>query len=587
MSQRVHTMPRLVLLLGSMALITVLLAAALVRLPVIQRWTAARVQARLPPGITIERARIMLIPFGVRLENVSVTAGGPTLKSVSCRLRLPALLAGRLEIETLAIAGADLVVTRDDAGALHLDGALAPLLRAAAQAADQTPAARALAELPAVTASDAAITLIDDVGYGAPRTVRITRIGLQVGTMTPGGVPFSFSGRLEPAGQIGGHGTLRRPAVAAPPAIDAVLSSTGLDARTVVTWLGTALPASVGTAAVGVLDATATVSGGIDGQFAGDATLTQTSGSAMVDQIELAAPLRMSARFSASRDGWALSDGQLTVARLTAARITADGLVVAFAYSGRTLHLSDARATLYGGAWSQRGTVTMTDPPSFDLALRADDIGCAALLDAVTGERPDYGCERLSGEATVLGSWSAGGSLARGVNGSGRLELRGGTIPSSSILGAIWQTLVPLTHAGREPPIAAPTRVDRLTQSFALQTGRMHTSDLRLVTDDYTITGKGIVGLNGTLDLDTEVAMTAAGMTKLLLMASLPLAGEAARLPPIPTRISGTLGDPIVRPEIEDLPIATVKGLFRGAERAGRTLSGAAGSGLRALEEVW
>ena len=112
MSGGVRTSARSAALLGGVLVAALLLAAAVVRLPPLQRWTAARVSARLPAGISIQRATIMVLPPGVRLEQVSLAEGSSTLQSVTCHLSIAALLAGRIEIRTISVKGANLIIER-------------------------------------------------------------------------------------------------------------------------------------------------------------------------------------------------------------------------------------------------------------------------------------------------------------------------------------------------------------------------------------------------------------------------------------------------------------------------------------------
>ncbi len=596
MPDRLGNFARGTALLTGVLLLALLVAVAIVRLPPIQRWTAERVSARLPAGVSIERARLTLLPPGVRLANVSLAADGPTVKTVSCHARLAALLAGRIEIATVDVEGADITVERAADGSVHIAGALAPLGTTAGGAAPAAAPELSLAALPAVTVDNASLTFVDRTARGGPRTLQLTDGQLTLGSATPSGVPFTLAARLDPGGQVSAQGSVRPvPSADGGPsdhAIDATVTANRLDAQAVLSYLAAIAPAGGSARAEGTLDGSLTLSGSLAAGLAGDAALAQSSGWLDWDQVRLTAPLKLTAHLIASGDGIALSSGQLTIAQLAAARISASDLDAAFAYAARTLRLTSVRATAYGGTWTQSGTVMLTAPPNFDITLRADGVACDALLTAVTGEHPQYGCERFSADAALLGEWTGASSVARGAEGTGHIDMRGGTIPSSSIIGAVWQAFVPLIHTGKEPgALGAPSRVDHLTQSFALHAGRMHTTDLALVTDDCTVTGSGTVGLDGSLNLDTEVALTAAGVTKLLTMASLPIPGELGTLPSIPTRITGSVGDPIIRPEVEDLPEAAVQTLFEGARGAGEVLEGAAGSGVRALkrglEKAW
>jgi hypothetical protein len=448
----------------------------------------------------------------------------------------------------------------------------------------------ALSTLPAVTLRKATLTFVDHAGHGGTHTLQLSEIDLSLGPAVAGVLPISLGAHFDTAGEINADGSLREISSVhgqgTDHAIDLAATASGLDANTVFSYLAAIIPGGGSARAQGELEASLKLAGSLGAELTGNASLTQATGSVVWDDVTLAAPLSLSASFSASDGTLALSQGQLGVAQLAAARILTDGLVAGFAYADGVLHLTAARASAYGGTWTQTGTVTLTDPPRFDVTLRADNVACATLLRAVTGEQPEFGCDRLSADATVHGPWTGADTVSQHVEGTGRIDMHGGTIPSSSIIGAVWDALVPRIGASRERRrIAAPTRVEKLTESFVLRGGRMQTSNLSLVTDDYTVTGSGGIGLNGSLDLDTEVALSPAGVGKLLTMAALPIPDDVPHLPPIRTRISGTIGAPTIRPQVEQLPLTLVRGVFSGAIGAGEVVTEAAGKGLRGLRE--
>src|SRR5260221_1025951 len=125
MSSVVRTLVRNATLLGGVLLAAVLLAVAVVRLPPVQRWMAARVAARLPAGVSVQRAAITLVPPGVRLAQVSLPGADSTLQSVICRLRIAALLAGRIEIRTIIVDGTNLTIEHTAERAVQHWGAVA------------------------------------------------------------------------------------------------------------------------------------------------------------------------------------------------------------------------------------------------------------------------------------------------------------------------------------------------------------------------------------------------------------------------------------------------------------------------------
>lgn len=593
MRDRWRALARAGLLLAGVLLAALVLAALIVQLPIIQRWAAAQVAARLPPGVSIERVALTLLPPGVRLTNVALAPEGATFAAVSCHLRLAPLLAGRAEVAAVVIDGATITVERNADGTIQVAGPLAEWL---APAADGTGTVAepplALSDLPTVRLDNVSVSFVDHVGSAESHPLSLAAARVTLGAGAAGAVPITLAARVEPAGQIAAHGSVRElPAADGKPAdhaIELALTASSLDANAVVSYLAAIMPGDAKARAQGGLDGSLNLTGSVLGGLRGDVRLTQASGSMVWDDVTFGAPSELAAQVTTGNTGLVLSGGQLKIANLAAARIAASDLAGAFTYGEQALHLTSARASLYGGTWTQSGIVTLADPPDFDVSVRAEGIACDALLIAVTGEHPEYGCEHLNAAADVRGEWRGADSVAAHAQGSGHVELTGGTIPSSSIIGALWHALVPLVASGREPRnIGDATRVDRLTESFALRGGRMHTTDLSLITDDYSVTGTGSIGLNGTLDLDTEVALTPSGVTKLLVMAALPIPGELPNLPPISTRITGTVGSPFVRPDVEELPLAVVRGLFQGAIGAGEE----AGRGLRglrdSLESVW
>lgn len=588
-----RTAVRAVALLAAVLLAALLLAAAIVRLPPIQRWAAAQVSARLPQGVSIERAGLTLLPPGVQLTDVSLATDGPAIASVSCHLSLPALLAGRVEITSILVDGASLDIERAANGDFRLAGPLAGVLGSVSvgsgqAATPQEPPVFSLAQLPSVTIANGAVRFVDQTAHGGARALHLDAVRFTLGAAVDGSVDLTLAARLDPAGQISARGSARD--VAAPNggatrrAVDLTLAAHQVDANAVVSYLAAIVPGGGTARAQGALDGSLTLSGSVAFGFVGDATITQPSGSMLWDEVSFGAPWTLTAHIASSAEDVALSDGRLTVANLVAARIIASDIDAAFDVAHGALNLTSATAKAYGGTWSQSGLVTLAEPPHFDVRLRADGIRCVELLTAITGEPPEYGCEIFNAEAAVRGPWSGAETVAQHAQGTGRVETRGGTIPSSSIIGAIWRAIVPRLAVGAKPTrFGAPTRVEHLTQSFVLADGRMTTNDLSLVSDDYTVTGTGSIGLDGTLNLDTDIALTPEGVTRLLVMASLPVPDAVPNLPPIPTDITGTVGSPTVVPVVTAIPFAAIRGLVRGVADADELVTDTASKGLRGL----
>jgi uncharacterized protein involved in outer membrane biogenesis len=528
-----------------------------------------------------------LFPPGVELTNVSFAAGGPTFQSVSCHLRIRPLLEGRLELGKLVLHGASMTVERTAAGDLQIGGPLAGLLADSPQGgAGGAEALAGLDSLPTVTVDDATITFLDHRVRGGSRTLQLDSVKLSLAPETPGTVQFTLAAHVAPAGEIRGTGKVTEVAATegrgSDHALDASFTATGVDADTVVSHTSALIPGGGTAQAQGVLDASLSLSGTLGGGLTGTASMSQSTGSVLWDEVSLAAPVSFTARVTTSGGTVAIADGGLQIAHLAAARIVASDIDVAFAIARGTLHFTSARASAYGGTWSMTGAVTLGEPPKFDVRLNASDVHCDALLTAVVGAHPEYGCDRFNADAALQGEWTGATTVAERAHGSGRVEMLGGTIPSSSIIGALWRSIEPVVPVhGKPTHFSPPTRVQRLTQSFTLNGGRMHTNDLTLVTDDYTVTGAGTIGLDGSLDLQTNVALSPAGVAKLLVIASVSVPRDVPNLPAVPTRITGTLSSPMISPVVTDIPLVAIRGLFGSVRGVGEALTGTAERGIK------
>ena len=142
------------------------------------------------------------------------------------------------------------------------------------------------------------------------------------------------------------------------------------------------------------------------------------------------------------------------------------------------------------------------------------------------------------------------------------------------------ETCVGLESKGREPP---PTRLEQLTASFATEDGRLRTEDLALVSDDFAIKGRGTVGHDQSVDLETKVRFTAQGLEKILVLARVPRVGvRKHRFPPVSVNVAGTLMEPSFSPAAPRILAASFGALAWGAQEAGDAAGRAVGAVLDA-----
>jgi len=227
----------------------------------------------------------------------------------------------------------------------------------------------------------------------------------------------------------------------------------------------------------------------------------------------------------------------------------------------------------FGGTWHASGRIWLRDGMRLELALHVEGVDFASLLSAADGRSPrtddDLGTLRMHWDRLQV-PWRGGPRFEEG-DGQGQLRVLGGRLPGTSLLAAL---------VGREP---APTPVQSFTALARLEGGRLHSDSVRLVTGDYTLEGRGSVGLDGSVALEGR----------------LDLAGDLL-VPTVPVTIAGTLPHPTVDTHVGRVPAKGVgamagavhktgSAVVRGTKHAGRklgTILGVTGRKLGARAET-
>jgi hypothetical protein len=249
-----------------------------------------------------------------------------------------------------------------------------------------------------------------------------------------------------------------------------------------------------------------------------------------------------------------------------------------FQYGGHRLSFDDLRFTSCGGTWTHHGWFTLAEGGQFagqisiagavphDLALMLHNPG----ID-LPFARFDLDSD-FAGRATP--DWLSS------LRASGSLLVSDGDVKAATVLKPIWEALI---GPGRvvDAMDRVTTHVEQISGSYTLHHDRMQCTDLSMISDDYSVTAVGSIGLDGTLDLNTRIQLTARGVQHMLVFAALPLpTSTLPRLPSIPARITGTFANPVIRPNVSALPVATVRWMVGVLLHGPRTLGGAVLDGL-------
>jgi len=317
-------------------------------------------------------------------------------------------------------------------------------------------------------------------------------------------------------------------------------------------------------------------------------TIDAASGSLLVSGLQLAAPLHARGIVSSGDGGLSIREGRLEVAGAALGEYEADALRADYAIDGATLSLPSIAWHAYDGSWQHRGSVKLTDPPVFDLSLNVDAASLNQLAAFDLAEEPI----RLGGRATLRGTWHGIDRWLEDVEGSGALELRGGSIPGSALIRAVLSALlsrVPdmgLISTGEQQP--SRTRLQRASVPFQVERRRLRTDAFKLITDDYTLNGEVRLSQDFDVRLNGEVQFTSHGLSKMLSMGGIPKrVRKGFRLPAIPVEGRGPPEALTFRADVRKIPLATLHGILGLPLRAIDAVRGVGGAvrdvGKRAL----
>jgi len=227
-----------------------------------------------------------------------------------------------------------------------------------------------------------------------------------------------------------------------------------------------------------------------------------------------------------------------------------------------------------GGAAAEAG-----GSPRFDLRLEVE--GARLQRPAEPGAEAPDDPTRIDGELEARGRWRGGDDWLEGVEGEGRLEARGGTVPRPGVLRAVAAALLARLPEMRKGSVERLPRqtvgLREATAHLAVDAGALRTEDFVLQTEEYTLRLAGRLEEDGGLDLRGTALLTPQGVAGVFELLRVPSAlRRAVRLPPVPVRVGGRLGAPQVTADASGLPRAAVAAVLGAPERLLDALKGAA-----------
>ncbi len=163
--------------------------------------------------------------------------------------------------------------------------------------------------------------------------------------------------------------------------------------------------------------------------------------------------------------------------------------------------LKDLSASFYGGSLGGSANVDVAQAtPGYAASLRLERIDVNPLLTAYGEGLKDLVRGRLTGNLALSASGSSMNEILETARGTGALEITDGAVTSFSVLK---QVAALLEMAGGKGIGRESTPFQSLRGSLVVADRKARTEDLTLLSQDLDLEGKGWVGLDATLNLDT------------------------------------------------------------------------------------
>jgi hypothetical protein len=526
-----------------------LIAPWLVRTLLPPEAAAARVSDALGREIQVGDVGVRFRPGPrIHLERISVP---PDLRvrSVELKLRIGPLLRGAVEVAALRVEGTRMTLER------RLDGTLALGDAALTVSAPANAGPATLPVLPAIEVRDSELTIVDhSAGPGAAATrvdvSVLTLHGLRVGHTAHVAISGSAGegdarGSFDVSGTIG---PLAPESALLQHAGTCEIETRSLDPSPIIPFLPESWHLG---AASGAMNARVSLRREAAGDIEGSLDLELEPGAVQFSEIHFGGHVRFRAGMNVKDGALTFSDGRLEADSASLGREVAHDVRGRFAYAEKRLAFPSLAYEAFGGSLQHTGSITFDGPPLYDLTIEAAGLDLRRYTGLGDADADDPDAPQLSGHAELRGRWTGQDSwLApsgfQPVAGSGRLEIRGGTLPAADLVHAIAKAL-PGTLTAVAGGAPERTRLRSFTASAVVAEGWIRTGDLDLATDHYTVTGTGRLGSDLAVDLTTAVTFIHGG--------------AEFEYPAIPVRVSGSLGEPRLLPDMTGVPVATLRAL--------------------------
>jgi AsmA protein len=238
-------------------------------------------------------------------------------------------------------------------------------------------------------------------------------------------------------------------------------------------------------------------------------------------------------------------DGDFRVDTFKAAGVSGQNLAIRVKGENGIFSLNQLSLGLYKGAITAKGLWNcQKDIPFSKMELVMDHVQMGALLndmlkkDLITGTAAASASLEMSGDTPAL--------IEKSLNGSGHLSVKGGALKGIDLLSMVQNVAVAFGVANQPATSGAETAFTELDVPFTAKRGVLQTDRTILVSPVLQVMASGKANLPGD-KLDFRVIPTLGGPGQKQGIAS--KYGQYL----VPVLISGSLADPVFRPDVSGL----------------------------------
>lgn len=211
--------------------------------------------------------------------------------------------------------------------------------------------------------------------------------------------------------------------------------------------------------------------------------------------------------------------GNLLASEANIAGYELDGIETKFALIGETLKIEDLRVKAYEGLIKANASYSLGENSDFSIISNVRGLDLREFLSSLQSET----AEKIRGKANldinIFGTGSNWNQIKKTLKGTAKSEIIDGAVLNINLSEEVLRGLtgvpgltflVSPNTKEKYPQVfsSQDTTFDEFRSSFIIEKGIMETKDLKILSKDYLITGKGWMNLDGKVNLKSQLTLS-------------------------------------------------------------------------------